>query len=400
MLKTKLKLSIIILLIITILFSLNLFVFSDEETNGNEQTLLIQGNNTNEESTNTPEVVNDDKYIFENGNIDINYPIDGNLYAISNGKITISSEINGNIFIFGQYVEITGTIYGSAYIMSAHDITFNGQMNDLYSMSDSLNIGSTGIIYRDLHSISENFEFEGIVGRNANITCDNINFKPAEDPENQFGKIYGNLTYSSNTKLEDLTNIVKGTVTYNEPKANEDNSEFIKIKSKISISSLIAYLVFVLAIYGFFKLTKNNYENTSKDILKNKVWQSLGLGFAVLCAMPIAALILIFTPFTTRIGFILLFIYITLLLIGSAISIISISGIINEKYSNLNDWLMLLIVVAIKVIICLIPVIGGFIKFGLTVFGLGIFIISLFNKNNKENINNDNNKVIIENNNE
>jgi len=402
--KFKAILPALLIIIVVVLFSFNNNVFSTEEVPNevmpiSEEANEIESNISEEEHTHThddSEIVGKDVYLLEDSNITVDYPIDGNLFVISNGTVTVTSEIGGSVFILAPNViiEDTAMIYYTAYIL-AENLTFGAQITDLYSASSNLSISNTAIIYRDLHSFSETINFAGIIGRNASLSASTITLIPGST-EGTTGIIYGNLDYSSPNEITNIDKVVSGETYYTKTSVEGDTvSEPISTVIFNKVKSLFAYLLFVLAIWGVFKLLKSNYSTTSKQLLKTKPLPTFGIGLLSLIVIPVVAIILLLSEFTIRISAVLILAYIILLIVSTSIFLIAISEILSDKFGKFNKLLILIISTVALWLLGIIPAIGVFISFASLIFGLGIIILSLFPKNNSSTFE----KYLIEENN-
>lgn len=389
--KIKTILSVLFMLLVITLFYFNNSVLSAEEQQNDVATISedeteIETTNLDEDYTDTTselEIIEKDVYLLGESSVTIDYLIDGNLFIISNDTVTITSEVGGSAFIMAPNViiENTGAIYYTAYIL-AENLTIHGQVTDLYSCSSNLTISNTSIIYRDIHSFSETIDFAGIVGRNASFSANTITLTPGSNGNNA-GIIYGNLDYSSSSEIENVENVVIGETNYTKTSSEDETaSKSMSVIITEKVKSLITYLIFVLAVWGLFKLIKSNYSTTSKQLLKTKPLQVLGIGILALITIPVISFILLFSSFTIRISAVLILAYIILLLVSTSIFTIALSEILCEKYNKQNKFLILVLSIIGLWVLGIIPVIGVLISFASLLFGLGIIVLSLFNKNN------------------
>jgi len=389
--KFKAILPALLILIVVALFSFNTNVFSTEETQNevmpiSEETNEIEATDIQEGHNHTseePKIEKKDVYLIEESNVTIDYLIDGNLYVISNGTVILTTEVGGNVFILAPTVVIEkeASIYYSAFIL-AENLTVNGLIYDLYSASTSLTLSETGIIYRDVHSFAETINFAGIIGRNAYFSGNKITLTPGT-AEGTNGIIYGNLEYSSPNKIENTDKVVIGETKHTKTSLEgETTSESISTIIIEKLKSLVAYLIFVLAVWGLFKLMKSNYIATSKQLLKTKPLPVLGIGFLTLITVPIISIILLFSSFTVRISAILILAYVIFLFVATSIFAIVLSEILADKFSKLNKFLVLILTIIALFVIGFIPYIGGLVTFASFIFGLGIIVLSLFYRPN------------------
>jgi len=405
--KTFLTILFIFVLVITPLVSANNYVFAtdlDENILPSEisedtytEGEIPEGELTDEELYNLimeqsedayQNMVEDDVFLLEDSNVTLDYIIDGNIFIICNGTVTISSEIGGNAFIIAKDVilEESGAIYSPAFIIS-EALSINGLISDLFSISSNLKISETGYIARNIYSASDAITVNGAIGRNANLSVQSLiieKIASSEESEEESSPIiYGNLNYSSPYEISVSEGLIEGEIKYTQT-INSTETITVPTTTKIVniLKSLISYLIFVLAIWGLFKITKPQYIKTAKNLLQTKPLLILGIGFLTLITVPVACIILMFSEFTIRISFVLMFTYIILLLSSSSVAIIALSEILCNKFNKVNKFLMLVISVVAISLLGHLPFIGGLISFASLIFGLGIIVLSLFDKTN------------------
>ena len=217
MFKTKAKLVLIILMLITIVLSPLSFA-DDEEQNIDNAELLSEEEAIQEQAIeliqndqHQPEIKSGDQYLIGDSVV-VDSVIDGNLYVIGN-DVTVKSQVIGNVFVMANKVTIDnqGYITGSLYALG-NDVEITGVVYDVYTSANNTTI--SGYVYRDVRSVSNNFSIYGTIGRDAYITANNIAFSKENDNESSNGAIMGNLDYTANSELKLPENTVNGKVTF------------------------------------------------------------------------------------------------------------------------------------------------------------------------------------------
>lgn len=317
--------------------------------------------------------IKNDVYIHEN-TVNITNNISGNVFIIGQ-DVTIDSTIDGNVFICANNVNFTENsyIYSDVFVC-AKSVNIEGYLYDLYNMSNSLTIGKTGYIIRDVHSGCNNFSLSGIIKRNAKIGCETISLSDSAN-------IGGNLSYSSENQANiDNDNIVSGKITYT--KSNNKNN-LAKFTMFSYIFTLISTLVYALIIILIIVLAMNKFTDKSENILINKFWPAIGYGALGLIVIPLIAILLCFTIIGIWAAIALIAIYIFALTIAMPIFAVALGKYICSKMKKTTKPMIVLMSILMVIAIWLlknIPFIGWIISLIVTLLGFGIILYSIFHK--------------------
>lgn len=390
--KNKTKI-IAIFLTLILLFSTTL-VFADNETGDNEIMPISTDTSTNEvENMTSNTQTQEDNYkksdvYLAGDNITIDYIVDGNLFVCAD-TVTINSQIGGDAFILAKnlIIDEEGYVFSNVFTV-AESVEIKGVVYDVFALSKNFNI-SGGYVYRDLKVSCDTLNINGSVGRNAFVYCANINFNT---DQNNSGTIYGDLNYTSNSEISIPENVVSGSVHYNDAKLLENKSAGSIIADYIL--DLGGFLVFVLIIWLVCLVLAPKFLNNTNNYIGKKTLGILGYGLLSLIIIPIACIILILLQLTSGISLFLLTLYILAIVVSKSLFTITANNYVCSKLKiNKNSGIFGMLIVSAIVIwaITQIPYVGAFISFVITVLGLGILVVSIFNKKSK------NNDIIVEN---
>lgn len=409
MFKNNLKRTILILTLI--LLMLCPFVFAeDEEIQNTDDEYAIQlinevpADSSEEGVTIVPEGILTDLPPSENqaesienktqkndvyligDNVKVDYIIDGNLYVIAN-TVSIESQVIGNVFVCANKLDITsqGYISSSVYVASSN-INIDGIAYDVYATSQNLTI--SGYIYRDVYAASKNINILGTIGRNANITTNNLSFGTSNVSSNNVdnedfvnvtsqGKIIGNLNYSAPSEIEIPERIVDGEIKYEQQIVN--NNDYL--------GSAITFVILTIIVWLLLKWLAPKFIEKSENLLKTKPLPIIGFGLLGLIAMPIIAIALILLNVTSTIGLLFLAIYFILICISTAVFVISINNIICSKLKldkTLKKFGLLIAVTIVAWLLTIIPYAGTVINLIYIILGLGIIVRIILPKKEKE----------------
>ena len=404
MLKNKTKL--IALLLAFFLLVATPFAYADNETSSESDTMLISEDIENAQQNNDTTPISDtseskpvensdensvnaensnsttseeDSYkkndVYLTGdNVTIDYIVDGNLFVMAN-TVTINSQIGGDAFIMAKNIIVNDKayIFNNLFAMS-ESIEIKGVVYDVYALAKDFNL-SGGYIYRDAKLCCNTININGTIGRNAFVSCSNINFNT---DENDKGIIYGDLTYSTPSELSFDKNIVNGNVTYKAPKVSPEKSVREIVASYIS--DLGAFLAFVIIIWLVCLWLAPKFLNDTNKFVGKKTLNVLGTGLLTLIAVPIACIILLLLQLTAGISLLTVAIYILALIVAKSIFTIVANNYLCSKLNinkNTGIFGMLIVSGVIVWVISELPYVGGIVSFIISVLGLGVLVSAI-----------------------
>ena len=321
--------------------------------------------------------INGDLYICaKEVSLKQNSKINGNLFVCSN-KLVLNSKINGSMYINTQEFDMQYfTIVNNNLNLNTDNAILNGL---IYKNS---NISAKNITTQDKFINKENFvlnsadnlTFSGEILGDATINSKNITFKNKEDDNNLTCKILGNLSYSSNKKIQIPENIVLKEINY---------SKYSSSKSILSnlfdyVLNIIGILVLTYVIYILILKSSPKYLYRISNISVLGLLKYLGIGLVFFILVPLVSILLLKTSLGNILGIILLLIYIILLIVSHSIFIIAITTFIKNKFvKDFNIYLYILAVSIIFSVFTLIPYVGFIISILVNLAGFGMITINL-----------------------
>ena len=346
---------------------------SSEEATGNDATgATVPG----QDAQQAAETKNGD--IYQTGDdITISEAVNGNVFITAN-NLTVTGQIGGDLFVVAKKINLDGAqIYGNVFAL-ADEITINGLIYDLYAACNTLNIPYNGTVYRDLKVVCQNATINGVVGGSVNMTVSG-NLTLENDCI-----IYKDLNYTSPTEIEIKEGAVQGSVNHN----TLNQAPKFEIKTSDYVWAIVYSLIFTLIVWLILSFIAPKFTEKVELAGKNRPIASILFGLLTLIAAPIVGLLLIVTIVGIPATIILFTLYCIALAISMPIAIISIASMIAKKVSVLAKARNLCAIVLVAVVIeliKLIPVVGALISFVLLLYGLGIIVLSIFNKVEKKN---------------
>lgn len=301
----------------------------------------------------------------------------GDVYIISDYVDISSPQIEGNIFIIANNVKISGNVNGYLYVIS-QKLEISGVVQGAYLMSNNVNITENGIIRNDVKVITNTFNLNGTIYRNAQISSENINITP--NVENAYN-IFGSLSYIGNLNSDE--NLIGGEITKHEtPEVEEQEKEEAKVSITDIITNIVTGLIIISIIVLAFENKCKYKEYKALDLIVD-----VTLGFGILVGVPILCIILLVTIIGIPVSLIAILLYIIVLCSAMSVTSIEISNYIIKKM-NKEDKKSTKIFIALAVYIVFeilnyIPILGGIINFLAMLFGIRHLMLYIFFNNNK-----------------
>lgn len=385
MLKKKTK---FIVLLLVFMLIISTFSFATDTAT---PTSLVPGDNARTEGevpdgntdTDTPQypeedIHNSDLYIFDN-DITMDRLVDGNVFLFGK-NIKVTGQVNGCLFAFGDNVtfEEGSYIMQSIYVM-ANKLTLHGTCVDLYACASSIDTSYGFLAQRDLRVMAANFNFKGCVGRDAFVGATNFYFDQTVD---QSAIVYGNLTYSSANELSLGPDFVQGDISYKKEIVKEESAADIIVSKIISLCNSILYVlvVFLLCLWLAPKFLSqiNNYMTIGNCA------KAFGIGLLSIVVGIVAGFVLLFTVVGIPVGFATIVLTLLLVSIATAITSISITYKLKEKFAYSKNYMTYLTLAGVVIVIWalkLIPYVGAIISFVVNSIGVGIIVNYIFTRN-------------------
>ncbi len=376
--KRNFKIITVFLVLLLILSTTTVFANNESEQINNSTNIISTNNSTStnlatNNITSKPEENSNQKKsdVFLFGNtVSVDYIVDGNLFICAN-KVYINSQIGGDAFIMANEIVIDtqGYIFSNLFALS-NSLEIKGFVYDLYSCANTVNL-SGGYVYRDARVSCNDLAINGIVGRNAFINSQSINFN-TDSLNNAI--IYGNLNYSSKSEILIPDNVVSGSVTFKQEVTNEKTTGTIIAESLVNLGEFMAFVLLVWLICYWLAPKFLNYTN---NCIGKQTLKVFGIGLLTLIAVPIACIILILLQLTASFSLIILALYIIAIVVSSSIFVITANKYLctKLKVNGFAGTFGMLVVSGIIIwVIITLPYIGGIASLIINILGLGVLI--------------------------
>ena len=383
----KKRISIILVMLLLLVSVLGTFCYATEiqprtstEAEGDPISSIDEEGDDANTSIYDHDIIYDDLYVFENKDYEMDKMVDGNAFIFVNGDVKFTGEVNGSVFIMANgTVEFTEdvAIINSLYII-AQEVKINGYVNDVYAITQNLEMMEDAYIRRDIRVIASDVKLRGTIYRDVYLTAENIDVKD-DDTSLLLG---GNFNYTSEKEVEGLEDVVLyGEINFD---LHEKTEEVVSIGEKIAeyASSAVTSIVYALVVYLILILIAPKFvEKVGKD-LKEKTILPFVVGLVTWIAITLAiviSFILLFTSFGSAIAIIAWFMMFIIIYISSAVFSISVLNIVKTKVAQIegNKALQIctLIVIALVVwILQQLPYVGGLFSFVILTTGIGLIV--------------------------
>jgi hypothetical protein len=299
--------------------------------------------------------------------IDIDSQIEHNVFAAGNG-VTVKGTIGGNIFAVGNTLSISGKIDGDVFLAGAtvvfeKDAVLTG---NIYSVGGDLKI--FGKVMGDVSASGGTVTLGGTITGKTNVNAGTTLTINKE-------AVIENLVYSApkEASIDSGAVVTKKEFTKIETK-NQSTTRRPWRGRKLSVFTAFSFLgslaLAFLLVYLFRKPTKAVIEESFKNF-----GSSIGIGFAILIATPLALLIVAITMIGAKIACLFGILYILFLILAHCLAGIFLGSwivkMLKKDQTVPIDWITILIGVSLITLIGWIPFVGWFVKFVLFVVGLG-----------------------------
>ena len=320
--------------------------------------------------------------------VEVRGAVDGDVVAAA-GRVLAGDDIAGSVIAAGGTVDVHGTVKRSVRIAGG-DVAASAQVGrDLMAVGGTVtlsrgarvgggawiagaHVAVNGDIGKDLNVVGVDIAVSGTVDGNAHLRGHWITIGPE-------AVIHGRLIYESDAPAEiDPHARIDGGVTREEwasPRHAETAVHIVGYAAKIllALGLIAAGLLFILVFPG--------YSLDAARLVSLRPLASLGLGFALLIATPVAVVIAMVSMLGAILGLVVLAIYFVSLLLAVLTAAIFLGDLLlrligRGPLTGIGRRLAALILgVIVLVILSGIPVLGGFVFLAALVLGLGAFYL-------------------------
>ena len=311
---------------------------------------------------------------------------DDDLYLFARNA-TVSGTVNGDLFVFGGNIDVSGTINGDLWV-------FGGQVN------------FSGIVTDDLRSGSGNVVIEGEVGDDVLVGAGTLTVQENAVIGGDITAGAGDVSIAGTAnsvllgvgslRLEETANIQNGVTYYSDTDATvEDGTVYSNIERKVvekanqknptnlylgsafaKVGSVVAMFLMLLVIMAAFPIkTKELTDKYLNSFGTNILW-GIVAGVLIPAASIILLISLVFIPFGVF-GFLVFPIFLFLARVLAIFGLgLFIYKLINkdDKEKGVPIVAMLIGLILVNVFV-FIPIVGWFVNFILYLAGGGVIAV-------------------------
>ena len=330
------------------------------------------------------ETVNDT--LLASGNIvRVEGVVNGDLLAFGQ-TVEVRGTVKGDLVSFARRTLVSGTVEGNIYNFS-NSLDLDGQLaHNLYGLMQSLRVNDRGRVgggvmvaagdvslegevNRSVTMFAGNGDVGGSIGRELTMTGDGLTVTNT-------ARIGGSLTVrvreAKNVHIANGATIVGTRDIQVRVRQNHFTRPGFYFFQAVWLAAamLVGWLGLVL-FPGFFQASTHAVGSG---------WRSLGLGFGVLAAVPVAIVLIAITLVGLPLSLMLLMLYLAAIYlariwVGAFLGQVLLKRAVVTK----SDWLLgLLFGLLILTVVRFIPYLGGLVHFGVVCLGLGAFAWQLY----------------------
>lgn len=388
MVKNKLKIVVLLTCIIIVISTLSFVTYcttpgENARTNDVEPISNTIDNSDNLSQPGKTDLMEDihngDLYLF-GFDITMDKLVDGNVFIFAN-NVNITGKVNGSLFICANTVTFSENSYITQTIYTvAREVVLNGLCQDLYVTANKVDMNYNSFTLRDLRVSAKEFNFSGGVGRDAFVNADTFNFI-TDASNSSMTIIYGNLSYRSNNELDISKNFVQGDINYT-PLSGVTTTVVLT-----RLFELLSTLLFVGILVLIFNWLTPKFVESSKNYISVKAFKTFGVGLLSIIISLAVVVLLVLSIVGAQLGVIVFDLVSLMITLAFAITVLSITYAIKNKFKFNKKYLTFITVVVITLILWAlhqIPYVGIVVSIITSIFGFGIIVDYLLMKH-KEN---------------
>jgi hypothetical protein len=340
------------------------------------------------------EVVSDDLYVF-GSNLVIQGTVNGDVVA-AGSSVTIAGHVTGSVMAAGSTLAVSGPVDGNVRLVG-NLITVSAPVGGDALMAGSiLTVNAPGSVGRDVLAGGNAINLQAPIGRNVSASGNSLTVGSTIG-----GKVNANVT---DLVLGDGA-AVQGPVSYvsghdatiaagaSVPTAMQRTPPATRVANPWEIGgidtlALIRGFIGLAGLGILLLLAFPRAAATATATIPHRWAASLGLGFALLVGVPVVALVVFGLGLAVGgwwIGLVLLSLYAMLAVVGylAFAEWLGFAALHLGKVQALSVWALLLGLVILG-LTTVVPVFGGLVVFGATVFGIGAIALSGWQAYRKE----------------
>jgi len=335
--------------------------------------------------------ITEDLYLA-GGTIDMLADVDGDVIA-AGGQINIDQSVSGDILVAGGNVAIRARVGDDVRAMGGN-ISVSGAVGDeviiaggnvLISPTATVggrallgggNVRVEGKMGKGIKAAANRVVIDGDVTGNVELFAETVEIGPR-------AVIRGDLVYYSRNDAQiSSAATITGAVQRESVRADETRERGRGFRHVAGLALTASLMVTGIVLYLLFPITSVGAART----INESPWKSLGLGFAVLAATPVAIVLLFVTLVGLWLALLVKALYLMALLLGFLTGVVYIGDwglrLIDRAAATTKGWRVLSIIAALLALwlVRFVPILGGLTMFAVFIFGLGALTLYLWRR--------------------
>ena len=323
--------------------------------------------------------------------------VEGNHYA-AGANVNVDAEIKGDLIAAGGNIYINNAVKKDAILAGGNLFIYNeigedlriggGNINifstikgELLAGGGLIKIGSKAIIEKDVHVGGGQVYVDGQLKGNLTLGADEAYINGTIDgdvfidaPVIKFGekaKIAGDLHYRNAARLENLSAVVAGEVTFEEVVRNYEKKHKDILPGLIGGMMFYRFLTMLVLAFVIFAIFRKYTKHTVEQSIE-KFGMSLLLGLVVVIVTPIISVLLLITLIGLPFTIIAIAYAVILSVLGKTLAAMILGTLVFKifKRKNIVNWWTILVGVILMNIVILIPFLGW-------IFALVLFLVAI-----------------------
>lgn len=350
---------------------------ADEERDRGRSETVIAGDYFGAGGALEPGTAVEGDAFIAGGEVALRVPVGGDA-VLSGGSINVAERVAGDLYAGGGSVTVDSAVAHNARIVGARvHITRRARIDGKATLAGGA-IDVEGVVGRQLSVFGESVNLDGEVRGDVTVAARTLNLGPA-------ARIAGRLTFRGPTPANiDPQAKIGGGVQY--LLFEFEHQKFEPAARAVAWIGAAAFSggLFLVGLLGILLLPQIT-ANTAGTV-RGRPFSSLGLGFALVVCVPVAAIIVMATLIGIPLGFALLFTYPVLLMLGYLTGVMSVSdsiaGLISRAKTAGRGIRIVLLAVALAGMLLLanVPIAGWIVGPLLMCAGVGGLVLGVFGR--------------------
>lgn len=318
-------------------------------------------------------------------NLNISANINGDLVA-AGMNLNIENDIRGSLIAAAANVNISANIMGSARLATGKTSITGVIGGDLFIFGGDVNIAKNTVINGDLIVFGGDVKMDGIVYGNIQGSAGTIRIRGTvgKNVKMNIGssaifsndaRVSGDFIYSSAYESSVPKNVVLGTVKRNPVELSWRQQGLLGITIGKIYDSFIGFLA-ITFLALFYCMVASGEVIKIRNLIQKSFFKSLGIGFLMGIATPIAIIIFFVTVIGAPIALILTALFLIIAYMSKIFAASFISGFIfKDTHNKWATFGKITLGLFILMIVGLIPYAGKIIVFALCVPAFGAILV-------------------------